>query len=301
MASRFVLLGDDFSIDSKKARLRSELLEKLAGEIARRLKMNLKVLYVLDVPGDLLKKDEVLPLIAEYDARKYPVKAALDFQEGSPVEKILQEDGKKNGPELLVLGSRGNTGIKKMLLGSVSEEVLRRATKPVLVLGAEAQERRYKLSTNKKMKIMILTDLTPASGPAERYALNLAQTLQAEIVLVHSVGDQIRRLKNMLYSRRVVSAGIDEMFREMRDDAKKSLNKKVKAFQQKGIAVQGSLLEEEKDVSRVICRQVEEQKCDIVVMGTHGRNKFLTAFLGSTARNMILRSPVPILIVRSKS
>lgn len=301
MASRFILLGDDFSIDNKKAQMRSELLEKLAGEMARRLKMELKVLYALDVPQDIIQKDEVLPLIAEYDARKYPVKASLDFQEGSPVEIILQEDAKKNGPALLVLGSRGHKGIKKMLLGSVSEEVLRRATKPVLVLGAEAQERRYKLSTNKKMKIMVLTDLKPASGPAERYALNLAKTLDADVVLMHSVGEQIRRLKDMLYSRRVVSSGVDEMFKQMRDDANFLLNKKVKSFQQKGIGVEGHLLLDEKDISPVVCRQVEERKCDIVIMGTHSRNKFLTAFLGSTARNMILRSPVPVLIVRSKS
>lgn len=299
MAARFILLGDDFAHENKKARIRSELLEKLAAELSRRMKMSLKVLYAIDIPANILKRNESVPLLAEDYMHRLAIKAKLEFLEGSPIELLLKEDRKKNGPELIVLGTRGNRGLKKAFLGSVSEEVLRHANTPVLVLGAEAQERRYKLSANKKLKLMVLTDLTPASGPAEREALKLAKILKADIVLTYSIGDQIRRLKNMLYSQRIVNRGVDEMFVKMREEADESLKRKVQAYQRQGIAVEGRMLRSEKDVSRVVSGEVEGD-CDMVVMGTHSRNKFLTAFLGSTARNMILRSPVPVLIVRSR-
>ncbi|MFM6927011.1 MAG: universal stress protein [Bdellovibrio sp.] len=300
MAARFILLGDDFSDDNKKARVRSELLEKLADEIARRMKAELRVLYALDVPANVIDRNETLLMLEEDHTHRLSVKAKLDFQEGSPVELILKEDRKKNGPELIVLGSRGNRGLKKAFLGSVSEEVLRHANTPVLILGPEAQAQRYKLPANKKLKLLVLTDLTPASGPAEREALKLAKALKADIVLAYSIGDQIRRLKNMLYSQRIVSQGVEEMFVKIREEADQSLKRKVQAYQRQGIAVEGLMLRAEKDVSRVISQDAEENY-DMIVMGTHSRNKFLTAFLGSTARNMILRSPIPVLIVRSKS
>ncbi|MGE5087302.1 MAG: universal stress protein [Bacillota bacterium] len=300
MAARFILLGDDFSDDNKKARIRSELLEKLADEMARRMKVELRILYALDIPRTVLNTNEILTLLAEDRMHKLAINAKLDFQAGSPVDLILKEDRKKSGPELIILGSRGNRGLKKAFLGSVSEEVLRHANTPILILGAEAQAQRYKLSANKKLKFLVLTDLTPASGPAEREALKLAKTLKGDIVLAYSIGDQIRRMKNMLYSQRIVSQGIEAMFVQMREEANQSLKRKVQAYQRQGIAVEGLMLRDEKDISRVISQDAEG-KYDLVVMGTHSRNKFLKAFLGSTARNMILRSPVPVLIVRSKS
>jgi nucleotide-binding universal stress UspA family protein len=299
MTAHSILLGDDFSHDNKKARVRSELLENLAAEMARRMHADLKVLYALDVPTNVIEKNDILPLLMEDQARRFAVKAKVDFQKGSPVELILKEDHKKNGPELIVLGSRGNRGIKKAFLGSVSEEILRHAHKPVLILGAEAQSQRYKLPADKKMKLLVLTDLTAASGPAEREALKLAKKLKANLVLAYSIGDQIRRLKDMLYSQRIVSQGVEEMFVKMREEANQSLKRKVQAYQRQGVAVEGLMLKTEKDIARVVSKDAEE-KYDMVVMGTHSRNKFLTAFLGSTARKMILRSPIPVLVVRSR-
>ena len=150
MAAPSILLGDDFSHDNKKARVRSELLENLAAEMARQMHADLKVLYALDVPSNVTEKDDILPLLMEDQARRFAVKAKVDFQEGSPVELILKKDHKKNGPELILLGSR---------------------------------------------------------GPAEQEALKIAKKLKANLVLAYSIGDQIRRLKDMLYSQRIVSQG----------------------------------------------------------------------------------------------
>jgi nucleotide-binding universal stress UspA family protein len=47
-----------------------------------------------------------------------------------------------------------------------------------------------------------------------------------------------------------------------------------------------------------ILAQIEADKPDLVVMGTHGRTGFSHAFLGSVTERVLQRSPVPVLVVK---
>ena len=53
--------------------------------------------------------------------------------EGNPAEDIIGF-AEKNGIDLIVMGTQGITGIKRFLLGSVAEKVVRHATKSVFVV-----------------------------------------------------------------------------------------------------------------------------------------------------------------------
>jgi nucleotide-binding universal stress UspA family protein len=89
------------------------------------------------------------------------------------------------GTDLLVLGTHGRGGLKKLALGSVAEEVLRRAACPVLTVGPNvppADERTVAFKT-----ILFATDFGPASARAFAYALSLAEDCQARLILLHMV------------------------------------------------------------------------------------------------------------------
>lgn len=58
---------------------------------------------------------------------------------GRPAQEILAL-ARREGFDLLVLGTHGRTGVGHLILGSVAEEVVRRAPCPVLTLGSEAAE-----------------------------------------------------------------------------------------------------------------------------------------------------------------
>jgi nucleotide-binding universal stress UspA family protein len=47
-----------------------------------------------------------------------------------------------------------------------------------------------------------------------------------------------------------------------------------------------------------IIKSAEESNCDLIVMGTHGHGTLEDVMLGSTARRVIRRSKVPVLVVR---
>lgn len=53
--------------------------------------------------------------------------------EGNPADEIVDFAG-KNDIDLIVMGTLGKTGIKRFLLGSVAENVIRHSRKPVLVI-----------------------------------------------------------------------------------------------------------------------------------------------------------------------
>jgi nucleotide-binding universal stress UspA family protein len=81
---------------------------------------------------------------APYRAQNPQVLFEHRLREGSPAEEILRE-AEARRPDLIVLGTRGRSGLDRMLMGSVAEEVIRGAACPVLAVrhpdtsGAPAQ------------------------------------------------------------------------------------------------------------------------------------------------------------------
>src|SRR5271165_1481860 len=86
--------------------------------------------------------------------------------------------------DLLVLGTRGRGGLKKLALGSVAEQVFRLAKCPVLTVGTHAPASSGRVQVR---PILFATDFGPASAKAFPYALSLAQDYRAKLVLLHMV------------------------------------------------------------------------------------------------------------------
>lgn len=86
--------------------------------------------------------------------------------------------------DLLVLGTHGRGGLKKLALGSIAEEVLCLATCPVLTVGPNASAPKSDVADFKS--ILFATDFGPASANAFKYALFLAGA-RAKLTLFHTV------------------------------------------------------------------------------------------------------------------
>ena len=76
--------------------------------------------------------------------------------------------------DLIVLGTHGRRGLKQLVLGSVAEQIFRRASCPVMTVGPEV--RQGGLAEGKLAAIVYATDFSPASLHAFDYALSLART-----------------------------------------------------------------------------------------------------------------------------
>jgi nucleotide-binding universal stress UspA family protein len=133
-----ILHPTDFSPQSEHA-------FKLACSLARDHKARLVVLYVAPIP--VVAYGEMVTVLAESSERDRG-RAALDrvqAPEGVVMETRLEEGEaageilrvvKEIAAGLIVMGTHGRTGLGRLLMGSVAEEVLRRAPCPVLTVKA---------------------------------------------------------------------------------------------------------------------------------------------------------------------
>jgi nucleotide-binding universal stress UspA family protein len=186
-----VLVATDFSDGSQRA-----LAYAIA--IARRYDSELSVVHALPPPP----RDQIPlePLPRELNRRRLQAEELMKhlgekvqlkdlnhhllLEQGSVWDVVASVIQRKN-VDLLVLGTRGRGGLKKLAVGSVAEEVLRLAPCPVLTIGPHVPA--ADSSTTKLKRILFATDFGPASAKAFPYALSLAEDYQAKLVLLHMV------------------------------------------------------------------------------------------------------------------
>jgi universal stress protein A len=82
-------------------------------------------------PEHELKAWEKLRRLQETAQEGYGLDIDIDLSEGEPATEILKV-GRTRGCDLIVMGSHGRTGLRHMLMGSVAEQVMRKAACPVL-------------------------------------------------------------------------------------------------------------------------------------------------------------------------
>lgn len=307
MAEDLLFIADDLAERSVKGRLRSRLLRDNSVEIAKKWGLKVEYLYVVDLKVPLFKKQQFKILNENFDAiknsveenyRKEKIPADFDIQYGIPAEEILKSVRLANEAKLLLIGTQGKKGVKKLLMGSVAEEVLRNTSVPVFVLGPVAQEKKKVLKISDKMKVLFLTDFSESSDAAEGFLLNFCSKFKCPAVIVHSVGEQISRIRQSLLAAGDVPLDIESIFNQMTEDAQRDLQRKEREFKKRGLSVTSHLFVDEERL--LVSLKGLLTKVDLIVMGTRGRNRVLSSFVGSTARDLILSAPVPVVAIRNE-
>ena len=307
MPQRSIVVADDIENQTDSGKRRSQAIRKAASFLSQRLKTGIDLLYVEDLKAYPLSKLGPLRFPAwhfshqerlEELGRQFPVPVSCSLKSGSPAEQILKMIRSRSSPELVVVGTQGRKGVKRLLIGSVAEEVVRHSRRPVMVIGPIAQEMDRDLSGQKQHKILLATDLGKNSRAAEQYALSLAKRIGAGVTLFHCLWDSINAIMiNTAYSG-MAAFNISEMIAESRDTAADVMKRKTGFFQKHGVPCDFKI-EDKAITSSCAVYQGCESGYSFVVMGSHGRNALYNAFFGSTAREAILNATLPVIIVHS--
>jgi nucleotide-binding universal stress UspA family protein len=186
-----ILLATDFSEVSRNSL-------PYAAAIASRFGSKIYLVHV--VPPEARMPIPIEPMPAELDRARLNAGAEMKaflhgdwlgdiphevLLEEGPVWDVLSELIQRNEIDLLVLGTHGRGGLKKVILGSVAEELFRLASCPVLTIGpAVAGERECAKAFR---QILFATDFGPASLNALPYAISLAKESKARLILLHVV------------------------------------------------------------------------------------------------------------------
>ena len=106
------------------------------------------------------------------------------IEEGD-IQSCLQSAIEKHNTDLVVIATRGRTGVAKVLLGSVAEEIFRTLPCPVLTVGPHSDPAKANIR-----EILLATDFGSESQSAAAYAVSLAQEYQARLTLLHVVPER---------------------------------------------------------------------------------------------------------------
>jgi nucleotide-binding universal stress UspA family protein len=185
-----ILVATDYSPVSSRA-------ISFAGALASRFDARLYALHAGELVNYALpvqrwkESAEALRISAEQLgkvlSKSFPgVESAILEGEG-PVGKVIQRACGEKNIDLLVLGTRGRRGFAKFLLGSVAEEVLRRAPCPVLTVGPCAQS--WDDLGWEGAEILYATDFSPQAHAAAQHAFAWANDFGARLTLLHVLDD----------------------------------------------------------------------------------------------------------------
>ncbi len=137
--------------------------------------------YALATHAEMTEaKNKLAKLVLKLEKQKIASEAVMG--EG-PIVSFLQNFSVEKNIDLIVAGTHGSTGIERLVLGSVAEEIVRSADCPVLTVGPKVP--RTKLSSIDFGRIMYATDFSPESANAVPYVISLAEKFKAFTYLVH--------------------------------------------------------------------------------------------------------------------
>jgi len=207
------------------------------------------------------------------------------IESGSADAEILRV-AETVGATLIVTGSRGLTGITRLLLGNVAERIVRYAHCPVLV--ARAHERTG--------KILVATDLSERSAAAVALAAEVAAKTGAKVTLVHGMD----LLPSPAFGFAVPFGGTPfipppELVAQMRAAADTALVALAERHGLKGAEHQ--ILEG--DAASVVLGAADDLDVDLVVVATHGRTGLARVALGSVAEKIVRGARSSVLVARS--
>src|SRR5271165_737556 len=186
-----ILFATDFSEVSKRA-------VPYAAVIASRYGSKIYVVHVIRPEARMPSPIEPLP--PELDLGRVNADREManflrgDTLGGIPHEIFLKEGAiwdvlsdliERDEIDLLVLGTHGRGGLKKVILGSVAEELFRLASCPVLTVGPAVPAE--PAGSTEFRRILFATDFGPASSHALHYAISLATESKARLMLLHVV------------------------------------------------------------------------------------------------------------------
>jgi universal stress protein A len=140
-----------------------------------------------------LARTEAEPALREFVDATLPEgvrqesRVRMEVTVGDPAEAILQTARRlKTG--LIVMGTHGLGGLRKLVLGSTTEQVLRRTEWPVLALPAGAVNAPAAEHPGVQLrKILLATDFRESAMAAAQWAGDLASDINVPLVLAHVV------------------------------------------------------------------------------------------------------------------
>jgi nucleotide-binding universal stress UspA family protein len=248
-------------------------------------------------PLEPQERKKIVAWLADAAASAHAEGVVVEAQvvEGRPIPEILRV-AKETEAGLIVLGTHGRTGFDRLLLGSVTERILRQAPCPVLTVTARAVPA-YRAGRPPFERIVCPVDFSPASTRALEHALSLAQESYGRMTLMHALEqvptDDAGTMAHFEMARFDMAGFQEAMERSARTRLQEAIPEGARDWCRPEILVARGR------AWRAILQAAEERDADLIVLGVHGRNPIDVTLFGSTTQHVVRAAKCPVLVTRS--
>jgi nucleotide-binding universal stress UspA family protein len=246
------------------------------------------ILYTQDQQTQLVEyaKTEVKRLVGERFDRWQ-----VHVTPGHTADEITRLAREQNS-DLVISATHGRAGLRRLILGSVTERLMKSLPCPLLVV--RKPEKDFVASADQGIRlkrILVGCDFSPYSNLALRYGLGLAQEFEAELHLVHVIEPPV--YKGLMKQAAERSADFEESLRDRLDrELLDMVPEEAKVWcAPKPVLLAGQPHEE-------LTKYAVVQDMDMIVLGVHGRGLVEDLLLGSTTDRVVREAPCPVLSVR---
>jgi nucleotide-binding universal stress UspA family protein len=237
----------------------------------------------------LILTDDDIKQLHEQIAACFPAAKSSNLDiviDGGPPANAILDRARALPGDLIVIGTHGIGGFEHLVLGSVTEKVLRKATCPVMTVPPHSR-------TTSKLpfkRLLCPIDFSDPSLSALEFAFSLAQEGEAELTILHvfDAGDE------PLTNRPI---NVPEYRLQMEHDFTEKLEALVPASTQTWCHPHTRVAHGKP--YREILGAATEDSADLIVMGVHGRNALDLMLFGSTTNQVVRRATCPVLTLRA--
>lgn len=212
---------------------------------------------------------------------------SFDVRVGNPADVILAAAARERA-DLIIMGTHGLGGVRKWLLGSTTERVLRRTLTPVLAIPPTVSSPDHEPGI--LGPVLAATDFSDTSARALRWAADLAQKMSSLLLVVHvvepiAVAPQWQRYLEDADHNRVA-------------DARTELDKLMPQF---AGSVKCESLVESGLPADAIALIAEQRRAGVIVLGVANSQGPLGSRPGSIAYRVLCLAKAPVLVVTPQS
>lgn len=275
-----ILVATDFSASARFAQERAERFAHFLGAD----------LHLLHVVGP----DEAAPTEHEGGAPDAVDEAAEPGQKAAANSSVLPvlrrapdvvrgilEYAREHDIDLIAMGTNGHSGLKRWMLGSVAEEVVRRAPCPVVTI----REGLGISASDQPRRLLVPVDFAESTRSLIAHARGLAALAAGQIDLLYV-------LEEPAALRLFEVDGFRAMLPRLASRSRVRLLEEAEAVPGPRVPLRAHVLTG--DPGREIARYAEAQRMDLVLMGTHGNVGPRTAAIGSVTERVMRTAPCPV-------
>jgi len=281
----------------------AEMALPAAAYLARLLAARVTLLHLIErhPPDEVHHHDRHLTNAAEATAyldeirqrafADVAVECHVHTSEIDDVARSIVEHVSELAPDLIVMCTHGQGGLRRRLTGSKAQQVIALSKMPILLI-PPAPEARAEFHCERI--------LVPLDGEAEheqglRAAIDLAQVCQAALHLVYVIPTVDRLKGDDLATGRFMPHTMSVILDMLQEEATEYLGCQIVDLRETGLTVAAEVVRG--DEASAIVAAAKRQQADLIVMGTHGKSGMDAIWSGSLTPVISDRSPVPLLLV----